>query len=50
MSTMVGKFVWHEHASSDQGYAQQFYGRLLGWEFEVMNLGDSGYPMISAGG
>ena len=51
ISTGVGKFVWHEHASSDQEYAQQFYGRLLGWEFEALSLvGDSDYPMISTGG
>ena len=50
MSTEVGKFVWHEHASSDQEYAKEFYGRLLGWEFEVFDMGGSDYPMISSGG
>ena len=48
MST--GKFVWHEHLSSDPERAQDFYGALLGWEVEVWKPGEMDYAMISVGG
>jgi uncharacterized protein len=50
VTTRVGKFVWHEHASSDQAYAQEFYNQLLGWEFEVFKFADFDYPMITSAG
>ena len=50
VSTAVGKFVWHEHASPDATKAQEFYKQLLGWEFEVFKPGEVDYAMISSGG
>ena len=49
-TTTVGKFVWHEHVSTEPAKAQEFYGQLFGWEFEVFKPGEFDYPMISSGG
>jgi uncharacterized protein len=46
----VGKFVWHEHASSDPARAQAFYKDLLGWEYEVFKPGEVDYTVITVGG
>ncbi len=53
MSTLVttaGKFVWHEHVSSDPKQAQDFYTQLFGWGTEVFKPGEIDYTMISSGG
>jgi predicted enzyme related to lactoylglutathione lyase len=50
VATSVGKFVWHEQVSDDPARAQDFYGRLFGWETEVFKPGEVDYRMISAGG
>jgi len=50
VSTTVGRFVWHEHASPGAAKAQEFYKQLLGWEFEVFKPGEVDYAMISSGG
>ena len=39
-----GKFVWHNLITSDGEAARQFYGELLGWEFEVKD--DGRYSVI----
>jgi len=49
MST-PGRFVWHDLMTTDVERARSFYAALLGWRYEVMDLGDMGpYPMIYAG-
>ena len=50
VQTLVGKFVWHDHNSSDVDKAKSFYTQLLGWETEVWKPGEMDYPMIKAGG
>lgn len=50
VTTAVGKFVWHEHASTDPARAQDFYKQLLGWEFEVFKPGEVDYTVLSVGG
>jgi hypothetical protein len=49
-TTAAGKFVWHEQVSSDPKRAQEFYGDLFGWGTEELEIGESGYTMISSGG
>ena len=34
-----GKFVWHNLVTSDGEAAREFYGALLGWEFDVKDGG-----------
>jgi predicted enzyme related to lactoylglutathione lyase len=46
----VGKFVWHEHVSSDPKQAQDFYTQLFGWGTEVFKPGEVDYTMISSRG
>jgi predicted enzyme related to lactoylglutathione lyase len=48
--TVVGRFVWHDHASGDRDRAKTFYAELLGWEIEIFKPGEMDYPMISANG
>jgi uncharacterized protein len=50
VKTTVGKFVWHDHVSSDPKKAQEFYNSLLGWTSEVFKPGEIDYPMIVANG
>jgi predicted enzyme related to lactoylglutathione lyase len=46
VETAVGRFVWHDHMSSDPAAASRFYGDLLGWEIEIWKPGEIDYPMI----
>jgi predicted enzyme related to lactoylglutathione lyase len=50
IKTAVGRFVWHDHMSTDPAKAQEFYGQLLGWTTEVWKPGEMDYPMITANG
>jgi len=50
VTTAIGTFVWHEHVSADPTQAQDFYGQLLGWEYEVFKPGEVDYAMILSGG
>jgi uncharacterized protein len=50
VTTSVGKFVWHEHASTQPAEAQEFYKQLLGWDYEVFKPGEVDYTVITAGG
>jgi predicted enzyme related to lactoylglutathione lyase len=50
VQTAVGRFVWHDHASTDVDKAKSFYTELLGWEVETWKPGEMDYPMISANG
>jgi uncharacterized protein len=50
VQTAVGRFVWHDHISSDVEKAKSFYSDLFGWTTETFQAGTMEYPMISAGG
>ncbi|NCT85105.1 MAG: VOC family protein [Comamonadaceae bacterium] len=45
-----GAFSWNELSSPDPQAARDFYGRLFGWGFDTMNLGDGDYHVIKVGG
>jgi uncharacterized protein len=49
VQTATGRFVWHDHSSTDVEKAKDFYSRLLGWETEVWKPGEMDYPMIKSG-
>lgn len=44
-----GAFSWNELSSPDPQAARDFYGRLFGWVFDTMNLGDGDYHVIKVG-
>ena len=50
LATTAGKFVWHEHVSSDPTQAEDFYTQLFGWGTEVFKPGEADYTMISSSG
>jgi predicted enzyme related to lactoylglutathione lyase len=50
LKTAVGRFVWHDHISTDPARARDFYSQLLGWEIEVWKPGEVDYPMIMVNG
>jgi len=50
VQTAVGRFVWHDLATTDVDNAKDFYARLFGWETEVWKPGEMDYPMIKANG
>lgn len=49
IDTLVGKFVWHEHTSTDAAKAKEFYTELFGWELEEFP-GEMDYTIIKANG
>ncbi|MEZ5730256.1 MAG: VOC family protein [Burkholderiaceae bacterium] len=49
MNRQPGKFVWHEHVSTDPGAAQMFYEQWLGWRTASMDIGGHGYALIRNG-
>ncbi len=50
LATTAGKFVWHEHVSSDPKQAEDFYTQLFAWSTELFKAGEADYTMISSGG
>ena len=50
VATTVGRFVWHEHVSTEPAKAQEFFKQLLGWEYTVFQTGDVDYTIIQVGG
>ena len=45
-----GRFVWFELMSNDKEGAQRFYGEVLPWKFEEIDMGGGNhYPMIKVG-
>jgi hypothetical protein len=48
--TTPGAFSWTELGTSDPAKACEFYGSLLGWQFETMNMGEGPYRLIKVGG
>ena len=46
---MANPFVHIELMSNDVGKAKTFYGKLLDWKLEDMDMGDMTYTMIKVG-
>lgn len=46
---LPGKFVWFEHVSRNAKKAQEFYGKVLGWNVKSFPMGEVGYEMILTG-
>jgi len=45
-----GRFVWHDLMTTDVERAKSFYAALLGWRYEIADMGEMGeYPMIHSG-
>jgi predicted enzyme related to lactoylglutathione lyase len=47
--TTHGAFSWNELTTTDPAAAAAFYGRLLGWTTEVMDMGTGPYTVIKCG-
>jgi len=45
-----GAFSWNELTTSDPKAARKFYGTLLGWQFQDMDMGVITYTVINVGG
>jgi predicted enzyme related to lactoylglutathione lyase len=45
-----GAFSWNELTTSDPKAARKFYGTLLGWQFQDMDVGQGTYTVINVGG
>jgi uncharacterized protein len=45
-----GAFSWTELTTSDPKAARDFYGKLLGWQFNEMDMGTGTYAVIQVGG
>src|SRR5688572_10195358 len=50
--TRSGTFVWEELLTSDLRAARDFYGKVIGWEFDKMPVdeGESFYTLVKADG
>jgi predicted enzyme related to lactoylglutathione lyase len=46
----VGKVVWADLVTPDLAVAEQFYGGLFGWTFQIIHTGDSQYAVALADG
>jgi hypothetical protein len=49
-SATHGAFSWTELTTSDANAARKFYGKLLDWQFQDMDMGDSTYTVINVAG
>jgi predicted enzyme related to lactoylglutathione lyase len=48
--TTHGTFSWTELTTSDTKAARTFYGKLLGWQFQDMDMGNGTYTVINVAG
>jgi predicted enzyme related to lactoylglutathione lyase len=48
--TTHGAFSWTELTTSDTKAARTFYGKLLGWQFQDMDMGNGTYAVINVAG
>jgi len=46
--TTAGAFSWNELMTADPKAATEFYGRLFGWKYDVMNMGQGDYHVVKA--
>lgn len=50
MTHDFGRFVWFELVAKDEARGAQFYGEVIGWKIQSMDMpGGMKYPMIMAG-
>ena len=49
-SATHGAFSWTELTTSDTKAACTFYGKLLGWQFQDMDMGTGTYTVINVAG
>ena len=49
-ATTHGAFSWTELTTCDTKDARKFYGKLLGWQFQDMDMGTGTYTVINVGG
>ena len=45
----LGAFSWTELTTTDPRAARDFYGKLLGWKFQDMDVGTGTYTVINVG-
>ncbi len=45
----AGQFCWNELITHDVAKAKEFYGSLLGWEYEDIDMGEFTYTMFKNG-
>ena len=45
----TGEFCWNELITGDVAKAKEFYGKLLGWEHEDVNMGEFTYTLFKQG-
>ena len=46
----VGAFSWTELTTSDPKAATEFYAKLFGWQYDVMDMGQGNYHVLKADG
>lgn len=44
-----GAFSWAELSTSNPAAATEFYGKLLGWSFQAMEMGEGPYHVAKVG-
>jgi predicted enzyme related to lactoylglutathione lyase len=44
-----GAFSWSELMTPDPSAAADFYGKLFGWTFDTMNMGQGPYHVVKVG-
>ena len=49
-SAAHGAFSWTELTTSNPKEARKFYGKLLDWQFQDMDMGTGTYTVINVGG
>jgi predicted enzyme related to lactoylglutathione lyase len=49
MSNPVGHFVWHELLTTDVAAAKQFYGHVVGWQYEDVPMPGMTYSILKTG-
>lgn len=45
----LGEFCWNELATTNTKAAKDFYGKVFGWTFNDLNMGDMTYTTIKKG-
>lgn len=46
--SVFGEFCWNELATPDVKQAKDFYGKVFGWQFKDLNMGDMNYTIIKS--
>lgn len=43
----MGEFCWNELATTNVQAAKEFYGKVFGWQFSEIDMGDMSYTMVN---